>query len=154
MTRKKIEEKLEKDFREGIEALGYTLKYVQWIKEGQDWYLRFFIDQAEGISIEDCEKVSRYLDPLLDSYFEDRDKAYILEVSSPGLEALLRQEEDYQEAIDRFVYIKVYQKIEGQKEFSGYLRSFDKEEVRVEVEGKTLTIPRKSISLARLAIEF
>lgn len=154
MSAKDIQEKLEEQFQTDIEKLGYKLKYVEWVKEGSEWYLRFFISHSDGISIEDCEKVSRYLDPLLDQAFDDQAKTYILEVSSPGIEAPLRKEEDYMDAMEHLICVKLYEKIEGQKEFTGLLKAVDADKLILLVDKREILIPKNIISLARRAVEF
>lgn len=89
-----LSNKIENEFRPIVEKLGYELVYVEYVKEGPDWYLRYFIDLPKGININDCEKVSRHIESLLDkgSYIEGQ---YILEISSLGLIRPLRYEEDF-----------------------------------------------------------
>jgi len=149
-----IQDRMEQRFEQELGEMGYDLRYVEWTQEGPEWYLRFFIDRDQGISIEDCEAVSRHLDPILDREFDGNKQGYILEVSSPGLEAPLRKDRDYRQALDEWVHVKTYQKIDGRKEFEGYLRSYDPQHLEIEIEGTVVRIERERISSARLAIRF
>ena len=153
MSAKEIQQLMEERFEKDINALGYDLRYVEWSKEGSEWYLRFFISRPEGISIDDCETVSRYLDPLLDEEFGDFKDGYILEVSSPGIEAPIRRERDYEEAMHELVHVKLYQKIDGKKEFEGILESYDTKSIQLDINGTLVTIDRDKISSARLAVQ-
>jgi ribosome maturation factor RimP len=93
---------------------------VTYTKEGNEWYLRVFIDKPGGVDIEDCQNISRIIDPLLD----EKDPVphhYTLEVSSPGLERPLKKPDDYERFRDRLANITTYVPIEGKKNFKGYL---------------------------------
>ncbi len=153
MSSKDIQQRLEDRFERDIQELGFSLRYVEWIKEGAEQYLRFFISSPEGISVDDCEKVSRFLDPLLDSEIDLNQEGYILEVSSPGIEAPLRKERDYVEAIDAWISVKLYQKLDGKKQFEGILKRFDPSSITLEINGIERTLNRDMISSARLAVQ-
>ena len=88
---------------------------VDYIKEGQDWYLRVYIDKEGGVTIDDCQAVSRAFNEVLDkeNYIADQ---YIFEVSSPGLTRPLKKEKDYEKSIGRLLDIKLYKSVEGKKE--------------------------------------
>lgn len=140
-----------------IEEMGFELVDVEYVKEGQDWYLRIFIDHENGIDLSACERVSRRIDSLLDEH--DQDNAlfagsYILEVSSPGLTRPLKKDADFKKYEGRMVTVKTYAPIEGKKEFDGVLKGFSEQEIYVEVNGKQLAIPRDKISLVHLAVVF
>ena len=127
----------------------YSIEYVQ---EGGSWYLRVFIDKDNGISIDDCVLVSDQLSEKLDEIdpdpFADQ---YFLEVSSPGAE-------DYQNAINDYINVSLYQKLDGKKMYEGTLKELNDDDLTLIVKDKTrrkeVKIPRKLISKARLAIEF
>ncbi|QRN86847.1 ribosome maturation factor RimP [Clostridia bacterium] len=145
---------MEERFEKEIAKLGYDLRYVEWKKEGAEWFLRFFISSEQGISIDDCELVSRYLDPILDEEYKPSNEGYILEVSSPGIEAPLRKKRDYEEAIGSLIHIKLYEKIDGKKEFEGILESFNDDSIMLDINGSSRQLKREMISSARLAVQF
>lgn len=127
---------------------------VEYVKEGGNWYLRAYIDKDGGISVDDCELISRALSELLDQndFISD---AYILEVSSPGLGRQLKKEKDFARSIHEEVDIKLYKSINKQKEFVGVLLSYDIDNVTIELNDEsTMDIPRANIALIRLAFDF
>ncbi|MBQ3979396.1 MAG: ribosome maturation factor RimP, partial [Lachnospiraceae bacterium] len=129
--------------------LNFELVDVEFVKEAGNWYLRAYIDKPGGITIDDCEKVSRTLSDVLDreDYIEE---AYYLEVSSPGLTRPLKKAKDYDRNIGRPVDIKLFRAVEGCKEFTAILASYTDDTVCVTLEdGKELTIAKKNISLIR-----
>ena len=129
--------------------LNFELVDVEFVKEAGNWYLRAYIDKPGGITIDDCEKVSRILSDVLDR--EDFiEEAYYLEVSSPGLTRPLKKAKDYDRNIGRPVDIKLFRAVEGCKEFTAILASYTDDTVCVTLEdGKELTIAKKNISLIR-----
>ncbi|NLK73703.1 MAG: ribosome maturation factor RimP [Clostridiales bacterium] len=137
-----------------IEENHFELYDVEYVKEGGNWYLRVFIDKEGGITIDDCELVSRYLSDLLDKedYIPD---SYILEVSSPGLGRQLKKDKHLQKSIGEEVEIKLYQAIDKKKEFIGTLIDFNQDMIKIETEdNQQIELPRKSIALVRLTINF
>lgn len=127
---------------------------IEYVKEGKDWYLRVYIDKPEGISIEDCEDLSRYLSDRLDEVDPIKHK-YILEVSSPGIERPLKKPKDYERFKGEKIYVKLYQPVDGRKEFVGLLKDYKDGNVYIEiVQGEIMAIPLEKISLARLHFEF
>ena len=110
------------------EKYGVEIYDVEYVKEGNDWYLRAYIDKPEGVNINDCENVSRALSDALDAedFIPD---AYILEVSSPGLGRTLKKDKHLEKSLGAEVEVKTYKPIDGQKEFAGILKmEFDKTE--------------------------
>jgi ribosome maturation factor RimP len=137
-----------------IEEHEFELVDVEYVKEGGTWYLRAYIDKPGGITIDDCETVSRRLSDILDEkdYIED---AYILEVSSPGLGRPLRKEKDFKRSLGEEVELRTYRMIEKRKEFTGILRSYDEKTVTIEEEeGGMRTFEKSDIALIRLAFDF
>jgi len=137
----------------------FELVDVEFVKEGKSWYLRVFIDKPTGITIDECVLVSDELGEKLDSCDPDPiPQAYYLEVSSPGAERPLKKEKDYVRAVDKYVNVSLYQQLNGQKVYEGYLRKVTAEELTLEYMDKTrkkvVTIPRKQVAKARLAIKF
>lgn len=127
---------------------------VEYVKEGSNWYLRVYIDKESGVTIEDCENVSRALSDLLDVHDFIPD-AYILEVGSPGLGRTLKRDKHFEQSIGEEVEIKLYKPLEKKKEWVGVLTSFDAEKITIELEdGNLLEIPRTAIALVRLTFDF
>lgn len=107
------------------ESFGVRIWDVRFLKEGAEWYLRIFIDKEGGVNINDCENVSRAVDPLLDEK-DFISQNYILEVSSPGLERELSRDEHITEYIGKDIKIRLIRPMDGLgKEFCGVLKSFD-----------------------------
>jgi len=138
-----------------IESLGLELVDVEFVKEGEQWFLRIFIENPESeTGIEDCELVSRQINDLLDEYNLIQ-KSYILEVSSPGLERPLKKEADFDRFKDHSVFIKTYSPINGEKEFNGKLLNRENQDIFVKTKaGDKIKIPLDLITSARLAIDF
>ncbi|MDH6363043.1 ribosome maturation factor RimP [Enterococcus sp. PF1-24] len=142
-----------------VEEQNFELVEVEFVKEGKNWFLRVYIDKEGGIDIEECVFVSEQLSEKLDSIEPDPiPQAYFLEVSSPGAERPLKKEKDYQNAIDKYIHLSFYQAVEGEKQLEGTLVSLDQEslvlKIRIKTREKELTINRKNIAKARLAIQF
>lgn len=146
-----IEERVENLITSKVEELGYNLYDVQYAKEGKDYFLRIFIDKEEGIDLSDCEKVSDGINNLLDEadYIKEQ---YFLEVSSPGIERILRKEKHLKETIGKEIEIKMFKPIEGKKEYTGILEEFDDEKISVTQteNNEKIQIDRKNISLMKL----
>ncbi|MGN0160353.1 MAG: ribosome maturation factor RimP [Lachnospiraceae bacterium] len=137
-----------------LDEHAFELVDVEFVKEGSDWYLRLYIDKEGGITINDCELVSRALSDILDR--EDYiDESYILEVSSPGLGRPLKKDKDFNRSIGSEVEVRLFRAIEKQKEFTGILKSYDKNSVTIELENETEQVfERSNIALIRLAFDF
>lgn len=144
-----IEERVESLIKSKVEDLGYELYDVQYSKEGKDYFLRVFIDKQDGIDLEDCEKVSNEINPLLDEadYIKEM---YFLEVSSPGIERIIRKEKHFEIASGKEVEIKLFKPIEKQKEFVGILEKWDENIVYLKTDENEIQIERKNISLMKL----
>lgn len=137
-----------------LEAEGLELVEVEYKKEGQNWFLRVFIDREEGsIDLDDCSRVSEQLSGALDQA-DPIPSAYFLEVSSPGAERPLKKETDFIKAIGKHVHVTTYEPIQGQKVFEGVLTQFLDEQLTMDDKGKTIHIPRSKVAKARLAIVF
>jgi len=152
--RESYEKKTEEILIPLVEEYGYELVDVEYVKEGGTWYLRAYIDKPGGISIEDCEMVSRRLSDILDEkdYIDD---SYILEVSSPGLGRPLKKEKDFKRSIGKEVEVRTYRMIDKQKEFTGILKAYDKDSVTVELEdGTEKNFDKGDVALIRLAFDF
>ena len=132
--------------------LGYTLWDVEYVKEGADWYLRYTIDSENGIGIEDCERMSRAIDPVLDEYDFIED-AYHLEVSSPGLERDIKTDWHMDYCMGEKVPLKLYAPSNGAPVLVGALSGFDSESVKITVD-EEISVPRKAIAKINLYFEF
>ena len=131
----------------------YTGQHVEYVKEGSTWYLRAYIDKPGGITVDDCETVSRALSDLLDQEDFIKD-AYILEVSSPGLGRPLKKEKDFERSIGEDIEIRLYHALNGQKEYEGILKAFDKATITISTGKEEIAIDRTNIALVRLALDF
>lgn len=141
----KLEEKVEELVTPKINSIGYKVYDVMYVKEGKDNYLRIFIDNDEGISLNDCEKVNDAITDMLDeaNYIKDQ---YFLEISSPGVERNIRKNEHLQESLGMEITVKLFKPIEKKKEYNGILKSFSEEVVTLIVENEEVSIPRNIIS--------
>ena len=137
-----------------LEENQFELVDVEYVKEGSNWYLRAYIDKPGGITINDCELVSRALSDRLDE--EDYiDSAYILEVSSPGLGRPLKKDRDFQRSLGSEVEVRLFRPLDGSKELTGILKDYNKEKIEIETaDGNVLPIMREQIALVRLALDF
>lgn len=148
------EQKTEEILLPITEEYGFELVDVEYVKEAGTWYLRAYIDKPGGITVDDCETVSRKFSDVLDEkdYIED---TYIFEVSSPGLGRPLKKDKDFQRSLGEEVEIRTYRPIDRQKEFVGELKAYDKESVTIVYEDDTeQTFQRQEIALIRLALDF
>ncbi|QDW74262.1 ribosome maturation factor RimP [Lachnospiraceae bacterium KGMB03038] len=155
MSKREVyEQKTEQLLQPIVDEYGFELVDVEYVKEGSTWYLRSYIDKTGGISIDDCEKVSRRLSDLLDQedFIED---AYIMEVSSPGLGRPLKKEKDFKRSLGEEVEVKTYRMIDKQKEFTGILKDYDEDTVTITLADETeKTFDKGDIALIRLAFDF
>ena len=136
-----------------IEQNNFELVDIEYVKEGSNWYLRVYIDKPGGINVDDCELISRALSDKLDE--EDFiDDAYILEVSSPGLGRPLKKDKDFERSLGEDVEIKLYRMKDGTKDYRGFLKSYNKEEIVIEDNDEEITFKRIEIALVRLALDF
>ncbi len=152
--REEYEQQTEKLLEPVVADLGFELVDVEYVKEGGTWYLRAYIDKPGGITVDDCEAVSRRFSDILDEkdYIED---SYVFEVSSPGLGRPLKKEKDFARSIGEEVEIRTYRAIDRQKEFVGILKCYDAETVTIAYEdGSEQTFDRNDIALIRLALDF
>ncbi len=132
----------------------FELVDVEYVKEGGNWYLRAYIDKEGGITVNDCELVSRAMNDLLDEADFIKD-SYIFEVSSPGLGRPLKKEKDYMRSMGKELEIRTYRAIDRQKEFYGILTAYDEKTVTIETEeGTEMVFAKSDIALIRLAFDF
>lgn len=134
-----------------IDANNFELVDVEFVKEGSDWYLRVYIDNDGGITVDDCELISRAFNEILDreDYISEQ---YIFEVSSPGLMRPLKKEKDYKRSVGKLIDIKLYKPVDKCKEFTGVLDSYDKDTVTIKMDDDTQkTFDRSNLAMIRLA---
>lgn len=152
--REQYEQQTEELLEPIVTGHGFELVDVEYVKEAGIWYLRAYIDKPGGITVDDCEVVSRQFSDILDEkdYIED---AYIFEVSSPGLGRPLKKEKDFKRSMGEEVEIRTYRAIDRQKEFTGILKAYDNDTVTIAYEDDTEQVFNKSdIALIRLALDF
>lgn len=126
---------------------------VEYVKELGHFYLRVYIDKDGGVTINDCEAVSRAFEEVLDAEDPITD-AYILEVSSPGLDRPLKKDKDFERSIGKDVEFKLYKALNGQKEFVGTLKSYTQSEMVIEIEGEDKVFERNTVAHIRLSVVF
>ena len=133
--------------------LGYEVYDVMYVKEGPYWFLRIFINSENGVNLDDCETVSRQISDILDEkdFIENN---YFLEVSSPGVERVLRQEEHYSSAVGECVHIKLFKPEDGVREIEGELTAFEDGIVTVNCDGRDFNINKKNIAKANVVFAF
>lgn len=160
-AREEYEQRTEKLLEPMMEEHHFELVDVEYVKEAGTWYLRAYIDKEGGITIDDCELISRALSELLDKedFIPD---SYILEVSSPGLGRQLKKDKDFKRSIGEEVEVKLYKPLQveqngkmiKQKEFYGILTAYTEETVTIEEDEKEIVINRPDIAVIRLALDF
>ena len=149
-----IEEKVENLVKKTINDLGYELYDVLYVKEGPDKFLRIVIDNEKGIDLNDCEKVNDAIKEMRDEkdYIKEQ---YFLEISSPGIERLLRKDWQLKKYIGSPIQVKQFKKDElGNKDYIGILKKVEDKKINIEVENKELELDRKNISQIKLYVEF
>jgi len=132
-----------------IESLGYMLVGVEYIKNGRDTVLRIYIDAEQGISIEDCERVSHQVNGILE--VEDPiSTAYSLEVSSPGFDRPLFKQKDFEQFVGAEAKISMKLPIQGRRNFKGQLHGFSDGNILIEVDGELYDLPLTKLAKARI----
>ncbi|ADL13104.1 ribosome maturation factor RimP [Acetohalobium arabaticum] len=137
-----------------VEDHGLELVDTEYQKEGQDWTVRVFVDKPEGVTLDDCQKISREISDRLD--IEDPiEKSYILEVSSPGLDRPLKDEEDFKRFTGHLIDVSTYAPVNGEKSFTGELLEIIDDKVKLKLDNDDVVeISRDKIAKANLALEF
>ena len=151
--REEIENKTEALLRPIAEQNEVRIYDVEFVKEAGEWYLRAYIDREGGVDINKCVDVSHALSDALDEH-DFIEEAYTLEVSSPGLGRSLKKDRHFENSLGLDVDIKLYKALDGVKEFSGTLKSYDRDTVTIENESGLQTFNRKEISSVKLALDF
>ena len=136
-----------------VESCGCVLWDVEYVREGSERFLRVYIDKEGGIDIEDCEKVHRALDPILDEQ-DPIAESYHFEVCSAGLERALKRPGDFERFMGSAIMVKLYRPRNGLKEIPGILRGYDDGRVTAECGKETITFEKSEVALVRLRVEF
>ena len=148
---------IEKKALETADAVAENTEFFvvgsEYKKEGQDKYLRIYIDKPGGVGINECEEFSRAFDERFDK-LNLIDEAYILEVSSPGVDRILKTQREFDYYTGREVDVKLYKAIDGKKEFTGILKSFDGEKAEIQLSDKACEVPVKEAAYIRLHFSF
>ena len=148
-----IESKVTNLLEEIINNLGYDLYDVYYVKEGKDYYLRIIIDKQAGIDLDDCEKVNNSINDILDEADLIKEQ-YFLEVSSSGLERVLRKEKHFKSQIGNMILVKLFKAINKQKEIQGILKEYNDNNIILEDENKQIIIEKQNISVAKTVYEW
>ena len=135
------------------EAAGCSLWDVEYVREAGTWYLRVFLDAPEGVSIDQCEAVSRPLSDALDEV-DPIQGSYVLEVGSAGAERALKKPEHFAQCMGQEVDVKLYRAREGRKELTGALKAYENGDVTVELPGGDVTLEKKDVAQVRLHVAF
>ena len=150
----KLTDNIESKIVADVEALGYELEYTEYVKEGESKIYRVVIDKpGESLTTDDCEIVSRKIEDTVDSLMA-KDEAYVLEVSSPGLERALKNNKLYKKYIGNNVRIKLYKKVEDVKELVGTLVESEEDYIILLVEDKQIKLERENIACGNTVYEF
>ncbi len=145
----KITDKVTELARPIVEEEGCRLWDVEYVREAGNWYLRIYIDKTGGVDIEDCERISRRLDPVLDEADPIPD-SYVFEVGSAGIERELKRPGDFESFLGSEVEVRLYQPVNGQKAYVGTLVGYDNGTTTIEIGGKTLSFNKTQTAQVRL----
>ncbi len=152
--KKNIEATIEEILLPIVESKGFEIIDVEYVKEAGEFYLRVYLDKEGGISLNDCEIVSRELSEILDVKDPIKDN-YYLEVSSPGLDRPLKKDKDFVRYQGRDVDIKLYKHFNGSKQFEGTLIGLTKDNnIKVMINDEEVEFTKKEVALIRLAVKF
>ena len=149
MRMSKITDKVTELARPIVEEEGCRLWDVEYVREAGSWYLRIYIDKTGGVDIEDCERISRRLDPVLDEADPIPD-SYVFEVGSAGIERELKRPGDFESFLGSEVEVRLYQPLNGQKAYVGTLVGYDNGTTTIEIGGKTLSFNKTQTAQVRL----
>lgn len=153
MNKKQIIDTVESYLEPILNELHYELVDVEFVKEGPSYYLRIYIDKDGGVNIQDCQMTSRAIEKVLDEK-DPIEEPYILEVSSPGLDRVLKKDKEFQRFQGRLVDVKLYKAVDGEKQYTATLVNKDDEKLYLDDEGTPLEFEMKNVAIVRLAITF
>ena len=149
----KITEQVEAFAKPVVENFDCRLWDVEYVREGSERYLRLYIDKEGGVDIDDCERIHRAMDPILDEK-DPISESYHFEVCSAGLERALKRPSDFEEFMNSPVLVKLYRPRNGLKELPGILRGYEEGRVTLEAGKETITFEKSEVALVRLRVEF
>ncbi len=152
MKNQEVVAKSEPLLEQALAALEIEIVDIEYRKEHGDWVFRVFIDHMDGVDHNRCQQASGVIGEILEKNGLI-DHAYTLEVSSPGLDRVIKKDRDFQRFSGRTVKLKTYEALEGQKNFKGTLRGIENDSIVLEIEGKTVFIPRSNAKQVRLVVE-
>ena len=153
MSKVKIESLVEEMLQPVLSSQNCELVDVEYVKEGSNWYLRVYIDKAGGVTIDDCQAVSEQLSDLLDEK-DPIPHSYFLEVSSPGIDRVLKKDSDFERFKGSKVDVSLYKSKNGRKKYTGELIGWDNDHLLIKENDEVLSFSRAEISVVRLAVEF
>ena len=136
-----------------VEQFGCTLWDVEYVREGAERFLRVYIDKDGGVDIDDCEKIHRAIDPVLDEK-DPLAESYHFEVCSAGIERALKRPQDFERFMGSPILVKLYRPRNGLKEIPGMLRGYENGKLTVEAGKETITFEKSEVALVRLRVEF
>ena len=136
-----------------VKQHGCELWDVEYVREGSEYFLRLYLDKEGGVDINDCEAVSRAVDPILDEK-DPIQGSYHFEVCSAGLERALKRPSDFARFMGSAITVKLYRPRNGLKEIPGILRGYEDGRVTVEAGKETITFEKSQVALVRLRVEF
>lgn len=149
----KITDQVTQFARPIVEENGCSLWDVEYVREGSERFLRVYIDKEGGVCIDDCEKIARAMDPILDEK-DPIPESYHFEVCSAGLERALKRPGDFAQFLGAPVLVKLYRPRNGLKEIPAVLRGCDEGRITVEAGKETITFEKSEVALVRLRVEF
>ena len=136
-----------------VKENGCELWDVEYVREGSEYFLRLYLDKESGVDINDCERISRAMDPILDEK-DPIPTSYHFEVCSAGLERALKRPSDFERFMGSAITVKLYRPRNGLKEIPGILRGYEDGKVTVEAGKETITFEKSEVALVRLRVEF
>jgi len=153
MSRKKVEELVADMASKVVDEYGFELVDVEFVKEGNNWYLRIYIDKPGGIMIDDCQVVSERISDMLDEA-DPIKQSYFLEVSSPGLDRPLKKESDFVRYKGQDVEVKLYEPYNGEKFFEGELVGLIDGNIVINTQKGELAFEKDKVAIVKRAVKF
>jgi len=153
VARKKVEDVVQELALPILDELQYELVDVEYIKEGNNWYLRIYIDKPGGVTIDDCQRASEKISDKLDE-IDPIPHNYFLEVSSPGIDRPLKKDKDFERYKGYKVDVKLYKPLNGKKQFTGELLGLEDDNILVSIDKNVMSFKRNEVAVIRLAVEF
>ena len=149
----KVTELVEKLAKPVVEENGCSLWDVEYVREGSEYFLRLYLDKESGVDINDCERISRAMDPILDEK-DPIPTSYHFEVCSAGLERALKRPSDFERFMGSAITVKLYRPRNGLKEIPCVLTGYEDGKVTVTAGKETITFEKSEVALVRLRVEF